>query len=156
MLVENSISTAPHARELVVTRLLDAPRPLVFDVLTDPRHVLHWWGPEGFVANRAELDPRPGGSWRVCMRSPEGVQYCAHGVYREIVPPERLVFTWAWSEPDSSRAPETLVMIDLEDLGEQTLLTLRHGIFETVDARDSHRWGWTSCIERLSKFVRTM
>ena len=82
-------------RELSITRVFDAPRELVFQAWSDPKHVMSWWGPRGFTMMSWTMDFRPGGAWRGCIRSPEGLDYWSQGVYREIVPPERLVFTFA-------------------------------------------------------------
>src|SRR5437588_11348703 len=78
-------------RELILTRVLDAPRELVFRMWTDPRHVAQWWGPQGFTTISLEMDPSPGGAYRGSMRSPEGTLDSRRGVYREIVPPERQI-----------------------------------------------------------------
>ena len=80
-------------REVVITRVFDAPRSLVFKAWTDPEHMARWWGPRGFTNPICELDARVGGAWRIVMRSPAGIEYPCGGVYREIVEPERLVFT---------------------------------------------------------------
>lgn len=78
--------------EVILTRLVNAPRVLVFKAWTDPKHLVQWWGPLGFTSV-CELDPRPGGRYRVIMRSPEGIDYPLRGVYLEVKEPERLVFT---------------------------------------------------------------
>src|SRR6266581_3309178 len=88
----------PADRTLVVTRLLDAPCDLVFRMWTDPEHIARWWGPQGFTTTSLDMDLRPGGAYRSCMRSPEGRLLCRRGVYREIAPPERLAFTFAWGD----------------------------------------------------------
>jgi uncharacterized protein YndB with AHSA1/START domain len=80
-------------REVVITRVFDAPRGLVFKAWTDPEHMARWWGPTGFTNTICELDARVGGAWRIVMRSPAGIEYPCGGVYREIVERERLVFT---------------------------------------------------------------
>jgi uncharacterized protein YndB with AHSA1/START domain len=80
-------------REVVITRVFDAPRSLVFKAWTDPEHMARWWGPTGFTNTICELDARVGGAWRIVMRSPAGIEYPCGGVYRGIVEPERLVFT---------------------------------------------------------------
>ena len=79
-------------RELVITRLLDAPRELVFDTWTDPAHIGQWWGPDGFTTTTLEMDVRPGGRWRYVMHGPDGVDYPNRMVYREVVRPERIVY----------------------------------------------------------------
>lgn len=81
------------AAELVITRVLDAPRRVVFKAWTDPAQAVRWWGPRGFTTHSCTMDVQPGGACSLCMRSPEGVEHWRHGVYREVVEPERLVFT---------------------------------------------------------------
>src|SRR5713101_4955922 len=94
-------ATAVHREELelLVSRLIDASRRLVFEAWTRPDHVARWWGPQGFTTIYCKMDIRPGGAYRFGMRSPEGAEYWKRGVYREIVAPERLVFTFAWEDP---------------------------------------------------------
>ena len=79
-------------RELIITRVFDAPRDLVFKAWTEPERLAQWWGPEGFALPFLELDMRPGGAWRACMRGPDGTNFWQHGVCRELVPPERLAY----------------------------------------------------------------
>jgi uncharacterized protein YndB with AHSA1/START domain len=143
-------------RDLVVTRVFDAPRRLVFRAWTDPELAVHWWGPQGFTSISCEMDVRPGGKWRRSMLSPEGSLHCARGVYREIVAPERLVFTYAWEDAEGRPGHETLVSVIFVERGGQTELTLRQAVFETATARDSHRGGWTSCLERFAEYLATL
>ncbi len=85
----SSAATETAERELVVTRIIDAPRDLVFKAWTEPEQVARWWGPQGFVTTHCDMDIRPGGAFRCCMRSPAGTDHWKRGVYREIVEPER-------------------------------------------------------------------
>jgi uncharacterized protein YndB with AHSA1/START domain len=80
-------------RAIVITREFDAPRELVFKAWTDPKHIAQWWRPKGFTNPVCELDVRVGGAWHIVMRAPNGTAYPCGGVYREVVEPERLVFT---------------------------------------------------------------
>jgi len=86
--------TTPSDREIVLTRLFDAPRRLVFEAMTKPEHVKRWWGilDEGYSVPVCEIDLRPGGKWRFVGRGPKG-DVCFYGEYREIAPPDRVVFT---------------------------------------------------------------
>jgi uncharacterized protein YndB with AHSA1/START domain len=143
-------------RELVVTRVFDAPRRLVYQAWTDPHRAAHWWGPQGFVSFSCEMDVRPGGIWRRAMRSPDGSLHIGHGVYREISPPERLVFTYAWEDGEGRPGHETLVTVTFAEHGSKTELTLRQAVFETVTARDEHRVGWTTCLERFAEYLATL
>lgn len=147
--------TAPETagRELTLTRLLDAPRPLVFRVWSKPEHLARWWGPKDFLLPKCEMDFRPGGSYRFLMRSPEGTEHRLQGVYREIEEPERLAFTWGWVDEDGERGPETLVTVTLEEVGDKTRLTLHQAVFESETARDLHEGGWTECLDRLVAYA---
>ena len=81
------------SREIVVTRVFDAPRELVFKMWTDPKHIAQWWGPKGFTSTIHEMDVKPGGVWRFVMHGPDGVDYQNKVVYLEIVKPERIVYS---------------------------------------------------------------
>ena len=93
---------ANEERELVLTRVFDAPRELVFKLWTDPKHVAQWWGPHGFTNLVCELDLRPGGAILIDMRGPDGIVYPITGVYQEVVRAERLVFTSAALDLDGN------------------------------------------------------
>ncbi len=140
-------------RVLTLTRVFQAPRARVFEAWTRPDLMAAWWGPQGYVTEHCEMDIRPGGSYRVSMRSPEGVIHWKRGLYREIIAPECIVFTFAWEGPDGQLGHETVVTAKFEDAGAGTRLTLRQAVFETVQWRDSHRGGWTSCLERFASWL---
>ena len=135
---------------LNLSRSFAAPRERVFRAFTSPAQLARWWGPKGFTVPACTLDVRAGGAWRTVMRSPEGKDHIVSGVYREILPPERLVFTWAW-EKDGARGHETLVTIKLFETPGGTRLELRHERFETEESRDAHRDGWSSCLDSLEE-----
>jgi len=147
---------APADRVLEITRIVDAPRALVFRAWTDPAHLARWWGPRGFVTTELVADIRVGGAYRAYMRSPTGTTHCRRGVYREIVAPERLVFTYAWEDARGALGPETIVTVTFAELGAKTRLSLRQAVFETASACDSHREGWMSCLERFADYVATL
>ena len=149
--------TQPLAdRELVITRILDAPPSLVFKLWTDPAHVTRWLGPRGFTATHMERDLRPGGAWRACLRRDEtGGELWQGGIYREVVEPERLVFTFAWDGADGRRGHETLVTITFAEHAGKTTMTFRQAVFESVEQRDSHRGGWNSSFDRLEEYAAT-
>lgn len=140
-------------RELVITRMFDAPRTLVFRAWTEPEHMMRWRGPKGFAVTVLDHELRPGGAYRIHMRSPEGTDHWLRGVYREIVEPERLVFTWAWEDEHGRPGHETLVTVTFEELDGRTRLTLHQAVFESVTARDAHHRGWSSALERLTESV---
>jgi uncharacterized protein YndB with AHSA1/START domain len=141
-------------RTLVITRLFDAPRALVFKAWTDTRYAIDWWGPTDYPAVHMEMDLRPGGAWRFCLRSTEtGKHLWQRGVFREVVPPERLVFTFAWEEA-GERGRENLVTVTFAEQDGKTLVTFRQAPFWSVGERDGHRGGWTSTFDRLVEFLR--
>jgi uncharacterized protein YndB with AHSA1/START domain len=141
---------APAPRELLITRVFDAPRKLVFEAWTDPRHLAQWWGPRDYPASEINADVRAGGRWRHCLRSVEGKQdLWLGGTYREIAPPDRLVFTFAWEE-EGERGLETLVTVTFAEEGGKTRMTFRQTPFESDNERDGHQWGWNSSFDRLA------
>ena len=144
----------PADRVLVITRVLDAPRALVYQAFADPKHGLKWAGPRDYPAIHVEGDLRPGGKWRTGLRALGGSrELWQGGVYREVVPNERLVFTFAWDQEDGSRGPETLVTITFADQGGKTLMTFRQAVFNTRENCDEHRKGWNSAFDRLADHV---
>lgn len=151
--MEMRTSIDVEERELVITRIFDAPRDEVFRAWTELDRVARWWGPQGFVTTYCDMDIRPGGTFRVCMRSPEGAEHWKRGVYREVVAPERLVFTFAWEDAEGKPGHQTLVTVTFVERGGRTELTLRQAIFETVAARDDHRRGWTSSLRRFAEYL---
>jgi uncharacterized protein YndB with AHSA1/START domain len=120
-----------EARSIVTTRLIDAPRELVFDAFTNPEHLAQWWGPIGFTTTTHTFDLRPGGGWRLTMHGPDGRDYENHIVYDEIVRPERLVYTHG----GDGGAVEFKSTITFEDMGGKTRLTMR-GVFLSKKERD--------------------
>lgn len=140
-------------RVLLFTRVFNAPRDLVFKAWTDPEQLVKWFAPEGFTVTFLEMDLRPGGAWRKCMRSPDGIEYWRHGLYREVVDPGRLVFTYVSDDPESDPHHETVVTMVFEDQGGRTLMTFRQEEFESAGERDSHSFGWNSCMERFAAWL---
>jgi uncharacterized protein YndB with AHSA1/START domain len=151
---KTSAATEAAEQELIITRLFDAPRELVFQCWTQAEHLQHWQGaPRGFTVTTQESDIRPGGSFRICMRSPEGVDSWLQGAYREIVPPERLVFTHVWLDAKGKPGKETLVTVTLAERDGKTELTLRQSGFASVESRDGHKYGWTSALDVLTDYL---
>lgn len=93
-----SLSTRVGEQEFVVERLFNAPRTLMFQVFTRPEHLKRWWAPRPYTISVCTIDLRPGGIWHYNMRSPEGQEHWARSVYREIVPPEKLVYTSTFAD----------------------------------------------------------
>jgi uncharacterized protein YndB with AHSA1/START domain len=144
----------PADRVLVITRIFNAPPPVVFATWTDANELVQWWGPRGFQIVSCKADVRVGGAWRVETRSPEGEVHNAGGVYREVAPPERLVFTMAWDgTEDSEPGRETLVTVGLVEEGNRTRMTFRQAVFSSMAARDAHDAGWASAFELLAEYL---
>jgi uncharacterized protein YndB with AHSA1/START domain len=147
---------ADHAlagRTLIITRLFNAPPAAVFRAFTDPQQMLQWYGPRHHPATHVQADARPGGTFRVCLRSQADGRELRHGgTYREVVPDRRLVFTFAWDR-EHGMGPETLVTIDFEDRGGKTLMTFHQSVFDTTENRDGHVQGWTSAFDRLDDLL---
>jgi len=146
-------TTTDADRELILTRIIDAPRELVFRMWTDPAHLAKWWGPQGFTTPSCTMDVRPGGAWRICMRAPDGVDHWVQGVYREVVAPERLVYTFVWSDAAGKPHYETLVTVTFDERGDKTELTLHQSIFKSVAARDEHQGDWSKELQRFAEYL---
>jgi len=149
----NSINPAgTPADVLVLRRLIDAPRDLVFEVWSDPLHVAEWWRPAGYTTPVFEMDFRVGGGFRYCIRK-AGRDGWARGVYRDIVPPSRLAFTFQWQSGDVAHDAETLVTVTFEVREGGTLLTFRQEPFSTSESRHGHGVGWNQVLESFESFV---
>ena len=154
MATPGNASTAAEDRVLVMTRIFDAPRSLVFKVWTEPQHLVRWWGPRGYTTPVCEMDVRPGGTYRLLMRSAEGQEVWWHGVFREIVEPERLVWTSSIDRTDGTRVSgETVLTVTLEEQGQKTKLTLHQAVFDSIDNCNAHREGWTQAFERIAEHL---
>ena len=153
------VTNSPVAeRKLALTRVLNAPRSLVFKAWTDPEKLAQWWGPTGFTNPVCELDLRVHGEIRIDMRAPDGTVYPMTGVFREIVEPERLVFTSAALNASGKPIFENLNTVTFEELDEnRTLLTVQVRVLwdtpEAASALDGMNMGWSLTIDRLDAFV---
>jgi uncharacterized protein YndB with AHSA1/START domain len=145
-------------RKLALTRVLNAPRSLVFKAWTDPEQLGQWWGPTGFTNPVCELDLRVHGEIRIDMRAPDGTVYPMSGAFREIVEPERLVFTAAALDANGKPRFENLNTVTFEELDEnRTLLTVHVRVLwetpEAAPALDGMSTGWSMTVDRLDAFV---
>jgi uncharacterized protein YndB with AHSA1/START domain len=157
MAAGSNLTTEPADRVLVITRIFDAPRELVFKAWTDPEHLVRWMGPRGFKSTVLRSELRPGGAYRIHMLGPEGDDHWTQGVFREIVEPERLVMAGSWADAQGNpTSPETLLTITFEEHEGKTRLTLHQALFESVTARDGHRGGWNSSLDRLAEYLATV
>lgn len=147
-------------REIVITRLLDAPRELAWQAMTDPKHVVQWWGPRGFTTTIQEMDVRPGGVWTHVMHGPDGTDYPNHSVFQEVVFPERLVFAHGGSRPGGPEA-DFIGTWTFEAVGDKTRVTI-HMVFPTAAQRDivvkeyGAIEGGKQTLERLAEHLPTM
>jgi uncharacterized protein YndB with AHSA1/START domain len=135
---------------LTIKRRLKASPAKVFAAWIDPEKVKGWMGPGEVRMLAVECEPRVGGRYRWLARAPSGEDHEVSGVYREFVPDQKLVFTWAWK---STPERESLVTVDLKPDGDGTLLTLTHEQFFDEEARDRHRHGWDGAMDKLERFV---
>jgi uncharacterized protein YndB with AHSA1/START domain len=149
----NSAVAAP-GRVLVITRVIDAPPDLVFKVWSSCEHMVHWIGPEGFTVPHCELEPRVGGKFRACMRSPDGTDHWVSGVTLEIEEPKRIVSTHAWENPAGTRGHETVLTVTFEPEGrDKTRLTLHQAPFDSVESRDGHNGGWSQSLDKFGLYA---
>lgn len=153
MRAESNEAGQDDSRALLITRMFDAPRELVFRAFTEIEMALKWMGPRDFPMSNLEGELRPGGKWRGCLRAADGRELWQGGEWREIVPPARLAFTFAWEQADGSRGAETLIEIQFDERGGKTLMTFRQGRFDTQENRDGHRSGWNSAFDRLTDYL---
>jgi uncharacterized protein YndB with AHSA1/START domain len=133
---------------LTIKRRLKAPPAKVFAAWTDPEKVKRWMGPGEIKAVHAESDVRVGGRYLWQMKTPSGEDHDVSGTYREVIPNEKLVFTWAWK---STPERESVVTVLLKPDGDGTLLTLTHEQFFDEAARDSHQGGWNGALDKMEK-----
>jgi uncharacterized protein YndB with AHSA1/START domain len=125
----------------------------VWRAWTDPQALKRWWGPGGREpVSLAELDLRVGGRFRIVFGGPEGAAHEVRGVYREVVPPRRLVFTWTW--PRSTPERESLVTLELRPAGGGTELAFLHEQLFDETVRDNHRRGWSESLAKLEAYLR--
>jgi uncharacterized protein YndB with AHSA1/START domain len=133
---------------LTLKRHLNAAPEAVYAAWTDPQGLTRWFGPDSGAVTRAETDLRVGGRFRVVFHTEDGEEHDVSGVYREVVPNEKLVFTWAWR---STPERESLVTVALRPDGGGTSLTLIHEQFFDEEARDRHEFGWTGTLDKLER-----
>lgn len=144
---------AERSLQLVMTRVFEAPRGLVFRAWIDPQLGKRWSAPLGVTVPVCETDPRPGGAWRLCMRTPLGEELWAAGVYRQVRAPERLVTTHAWENPDGTPGQQTVITVTLAERGRRTEMTFRQAGFDSAEALEGHGEGWAECFDKLERVL---
>jgi uncharacterized protein YndB with AHSA1/START domain len=151
-------TTLPNERTVEFTRIIDAPRALVFRIWIEPRHMAQWWGPKGFDNPVCELDARPGGKILIHMRAPGGTLYPMTGEFLEVVEPERLVFMAYAEDLAGKRLLESRTVVTFEDLGSQTKLTVRAHAVGLVPIAPQMlagmQAGWSGSLEKLAELAQ--
>ena len=153
-------------REIILSRVLDAPRDLVWKAWTEPERLMRWWGPKEFTSPSCKLDFRVGGTYLFCMRSPEGQDYWSTGVYREIVPQERIVCTDSFADESGNVVPAThyglgadfplemLVTVTFEEHDGGTKMTLRHSGLPAGEMIEMTSTGWNESFDKLAESLK--
>ena len=149
--------STPSDREIAATRVFDAPRRLVFEAYTNPKHIPHWMlGPEGWTMPVCEVDLRPGGAWHFVWRRGDGDEMAMRGLYKEVVPPEKVVSTESWG----GEWPETINTPTLtEDNGRTTMTSTV--LYPSKEARDAAlktgmKDGMTQSFDRLAEYLQSL
>ena len=165
MLEQNDSKNIQSEREIIITRIFNAPRELVFKAWTQAEHIAQWWGPKGFTTRVIEMDLRPGGQLRYVMIAPDGTEYPGKGVFREIVPPERIVtsdeFDEGFEQLINAELPQEMMMTAIfEEVDNKTKLTLMI-VHQSADERCKHEQmgvvaGWNSSFDCLDEFLAKM
>jgi uncharacterized protein YndB with AHSA1/START domain len=158
--------TSAPAREVVITRVFDAPRELVWRAWTDAEHFKRWWGPGHYTAPVAKFDLRVGGKFVWCMRSPEGQDFWSTGVFKELIEPERIVYTDSFADSDGNPVPasyygmdadlpmERTIWVTLEGQDGKTLMTLRHAAAPSAEFSDMEQAGWNESFDKLAASLK--
>lgn len=166
MIGETESTRRSAGGELVVTRIFDAPRELVWKAWTDPQHFMRWWGPKDFTAPYCTMDFREGGKYLYSMRSPEGRDYWSTGVYMEIVPLERIVYSDSFSDAEGNVVPatyydmgtdfplETVVTVIFEDQDGKTKMTLIHAGMPAGQMKEMTGAGWNESFDKLAESLK--
>jgi uncharacterized protein YndB with AHSA1/START domain len=166
MTVSTSQKSETSGPTLVIERIFDAPRELVWRAWTEPEHFMMWWGPKDFTAPKIRMDLRVGGTLLWCMQGKDGKEYWTTGVYREIDPPKRLVYTDAFSDENGNRIPasqhglpfdwpdELMVTVTLEEIGGKTKMTLTHTGIPAGEMSEMTQAGWNESFDKLAQSLK--
>ena len=154
-----NLVTEPADRVLKIERVFDAPRSLVFKAWTESEHMARWWGPRGFKSEVLKNELRPGGSYRIHMRGPDGTVYPMTGVFQEVVEPERLVSTSAALDEKGDPLFEVLNTVTFAEQGGKTKLTLHARVTKTTAKAARYlagmEQGWSQSLDRLAEEVES-
>jgi uncharacterized protein YndB with AHSA1/START domain len=141
--------TTDAEEKVRISRLVEAPREEVFRAWTDPQRIRLWWGPGEFTCPEAEVDLRPGGRYRLVMQPTAGDPFVVSGVYHEVEPPARLVYTWRWETGPAADGSESLVTVEFHEHGEQTELVLTHTGFPASHTAAPYQMGWEGGVDKF-------
>ena len=143
---------APMTKTLRLVRTVAASPERAFEAWSDPEQVSRWTCPDPTASVDVEIDLRVGGRYLIRMHV-EGGPFTAHGTYREVDPPRRLVYTWGWKEEAHAMKAETVVTVEFAPVEKGTEIRLTHSGFPTPDDRDGHEEGWKICVDRFAELV---
>ncbi len=158
-----TVLTTPTDQDIVVSRIFDAPRDLVWKAFTSAEHLKHWWGPTGWTLPVCELDFRVGGTWFYCMSGPDGMQSCGKAIYQNISAPESYVYTDAFADENGNvneSMPIPTITVEFIDLGGKTEVRNRTR-YNTREQRDmilgmGVKVGITQTMDRLDDYLTTL
>ena len=163
MVARNNPATGTEEQALVIERIFDAPREAVWKAWTEPERFMRWWGPKDYTSPACKIDFRVGGTWLACMRSSEGQDIWSTGVYREIVPLERIVSTDSFADAEGNVVPashygipgdfpdEMLITVTFEEQDGKTGMTLRHTGLPAGEMSDGAGQGWNESFDKLAE-----
>jgi uncharacterized protein YndB with AHSA1/START domain len=140
------------SHSLKIVRTFETSPEVVYRAWTNPEVIKKWFAPTDLTTPIAEVDLKVGGKYRIGMKSPEGELYVATGTYREIMPNEKLRFTWRW-ETSPSDPSDTLVTVEFKKSGKHAKLVFTHEDFATEELAKEHREGWGGALSKLSKII---
>lgn len=152
------IQTEKTTHEFTITRVLDAPAELVYQAWTVPAHLTEWLGPRNFSTplETIAVDARVGGRWRATMVAPDGTEYPTGGIYRELVPYERIVFSWGSAEGDTIVDAVTTCSVTLTESDGRTTMSFHQvGPAQLEDANDMFE-GWAETSSRLARYLGSL
>jgi uncharacterized protein YndB with AHSA1/START domain len=167
MIQSNNDSSSATQREMTITRTFNAPCKLVWKAWTEPEHFKKWWGPKIFTCPVAQIDFRVGGKYLWCMHGPDGKDYWTTGVYKEIVPFKRIVYTDSFADEKGNFVPpsyygmpgewpkELLVTVTFEEENGNTIMTLNHVGIPTDQMTEMASAGWNESFDKLAESLKT-
>lgn len=165
----NPVKTQTAEESIVIERIFDAPPALVWKAWTDPEHFMRWWGPQHFTSPVCQMDLRVGGKYLYCMESPDGQRYFSTGIYQEVIPNQRLVYTDNFADADGNIVPmsyynmgddtihDMRIIITLEDVDGKTKMTMTQIAAPTTDSHatsDMAIMGWNQSFDKLAETLR--